>query len=78
MDQIGDLERRSPEYRAEVQTDKISEKSRETGKTDKNLSNRSFNIKWTFKKVKEAFPQLKKAGVFRLKESTECQEGFIN
>lgn len=56
------MERKSPEYRADIQRDKISEKSQETGETD-----RGFNRKWTLKKIKEEFSQLKKAGVFRLK-----------
>lgn len=77
-DKIGDLERKSPGYKAQVQRDKISDKSQETGKTDQNLPNRSFNRKWIFKKTKGGFSELKKTGVFLLKQSTECQEGFMN
>lgn len=75
---IDNLERKSPGFKAGVQRGKISEKSQETGKTDQNLPNRCFNRKWIFKKIKDGFPELKKTGVFLLKQSTECQEGFMN
>lgn len=56
--QTGNLERKSPEQRVEVQRNKIPEKSQETWKINQkvqNLPNRSFNRKWIFKKWRQYF-----------------------